>query len=63
MRIDRIFRARAHLAAHADDELVAQGFRLVERFLAHRRLIVNDLYEPRTVTHIDEDQTAVIPSS
>ena len=63
VRVDGLLAARAHLATHGDAELIAQGLRLVERPLVHRRLVKNDLNKAGTVAHIDEDESAVVAPS
>ena len=63
VRVDRLLATRAHLAAHGDAELIAQGLRLMERPLVHRRLVKDDLHEAGAVTHVDEDESAVIAPS
>ena len=63
LRVHGVLGARAHVAAHRDDELRAQGLRLVERALAHLRLVVNHLHIAGTVTQIDKNQSAVVAAA
>ena len=63
VRVDRLFAARADLAADGDAELVAQGLCLVERSFVHGSLVEYDLDEARAVAHVDEDQSAVVTTA
>ena len=63
LRVHGVLGTRAHVAAHRDDELRAQGLRLVERALAHLRLVINHLHIAGTVAQIDENQSAVVAAA